>query len=59
MRIYEIVTEYTTGKGRFAIHDRFRIACETFNQALTFTQKKIDGKRLAIKSIEVVADTRL
>ena len=59
MRIYEIVTEYTTGKDRFVIHDRFRIACETFRQALTFAQKKIDGKRLAIQSIELFADTKL
>ena len=59
MRVYEIVTEYTTGKDRFVIHDRFRIACDSFKQALTFTQKKISGKRLAIQSIEIIADTRL
>lgn len=59
MRIYEIVTEYTTGKDLFMVHDRFRIACKTFSQALKFTQKKIDSKRLAIQSIELIADTKL
>lgn len=59
MRIYEIVTEYALGKDRCIIHDRFRIACETFAEALTHAQKKAEGKRLMIQSIEIVADTRL
>jgi hypothetical protein len=59
MRIYEIVTEYTTGQDRFAIQGRFRITCKTFNEALTFAQKKVGGKRLAIQSVELIADTEL
>lgn len=59
MRIYEIVTEYARGKDRCIIHDRFRIACETFAEAFTHAQKKTSGKRLMIQSIEIVADTRL
>lgn len=59
MRIYEIVTEYARGKDRFIIHNRFRIACETFSEALTHAQKKTEGKRLMIQSIEIIADTRL
>lgn len=66
MRIYEIVTEYTRGKDRFAIHDRFRVACDTFAEALRVAEAKIHSKSssgltpaVAITSIEIVADTRL
>ncbi len=59
MRIYEIVTEYARGKDRYMIHDRFRIACETFAEALARAQTKVDGRRLMIQSIEIIADTRL
>jgi hypothetical protein len=59
MRIYEIVTEYTRGKDRFTTHDRFRVACETFNEALRAAEAKIHSKSVTIASIEIVADTRL
>ena len=59
MRIYEIFTEYARGKDRCVIYERFRVACETFAEAFTYAQKKTVGKRLMIRSIEIVADTRL
>lgn len=59
MRIYEIVTEYTRGKDRFAIHDRFRVACDTFAEALRAADAKIHSKAVAIASIEIIADTQL
>ena len=59
MRIYEIVTEYTRGKDRFATHDRFRVACDTFTEALRAAEAKIHSKATAISSIEIIADTRM
>lgn len=59
MRIYEIVFEYAHGKDRFMTHDRFRVACETFDEALKAAERKIKGKTTIIASIEIVADTRL
>lgn len=59
MRIYEIVTEYKRGKDRFTTHDRFRIACDTFTEALRVAEAKIQSKKIAIASIEIIADTRL
>lgn len=59
MRIYEIVTEYARGKDRFTVHDRFRVSCDTFAEALRAAQIKISKKSVAISSIEIVADTRL
>ena len=59
MRIYEIVTEYTRGKDRFTTHDRFRVACDTFKEALRMAEAKIQSKAVAIASIQIIADTRL
>ena len=59
MRIYEIVTEYTRGKDRFAVHNRFRVACDTFAEALRLAEATIHSKAVAIASVEIVADTRL
>jgi hypothetical protein len=59
MRIYEIVTEYTRGKDRFTVHDRFRVACDTFAEALRVAEAKIHSKAVAIASIEIIADTRM
>ena len=59
MRIYEIVTEYTRGNDRFVVHDRFRVACDTFAEALRVAEAKIHSKAVAIASIEIIADTRM
>ena len=58
MRIYEIVTEYRDGR-ELLVRDRFRVACNTFAQALKFTERKISGKKTRIQSICIVADTEL
>jgi hypothetical protein len=59
MRIYEVVTEYTRGRDRFEIQDRFRIACQTFAQALKAAELHINDKAVGVKSTEVISDTRL
>lgn len=60
MRIYEIVTEDTRPTlGETTTHDRWRLACKTFDEALQSAQDKIKGKKLRIQSIEIVADTQL
>lgn len=58
MRIYEIVTEYSRGKDRYVIHDRFRVACDSFSEALRAAEREV-RKNTQIQSIEIVADTRL